>query len=239
MKMKRMYKGIAFGILIAVTLTTRAFAHETTPTYDRISLAASAESEVENDVLVASLFVEHRGRRQHTVSKEVNDAIRWALAKSQQSTNVKVQTTRYNTSPLYEKNAITGWRVRQSIRLESTDADQLSELIGELQERLSIGSVNYAVSKATRDRVEETLITQALAQFRRRADLVTRDLGRKSYRIVQITINTQGGHPVPVAVRTRGVAAMAATVPPAIEAGVQTVTVSITATIEISRDADS
>jgi predicted secreted protein len=227
---------IVVTLVAAVALASPAVAHETEPGYDRISLAASVEREVENDLLVAILFVERQGRRQQTVSNEVNEAIRWALDKSKQSGGVKVQTTQYSTSPLYNKTVITGWRARQSIRLESTEADQLSDLIGELQERLSIGSVNYAISKASRDLVEESLISEALARFGRRADLVTRDLGRKGYRIVQININTQGGRPAPIAYQTRAVAAMEKSVAPAIEAGVQTVTVNVSGTIEISRD---
>lgn len=227
-----MHKVFTIFTLLAMAVSGPVHAHESEPTYDRITLSASSEREVENDLLVASLYAEHQAQRQQTVSKEVNAAIRWALEKSKQSSDIKVQTTQYNTSPLYNKNVITGWRARQSIRLESKDADKLSDLIGELQERLSIGSVNYAVSKAARDLVEESLTSEALAQFRRRADLVTRDLGRKSYRFVQININTQGARPQPIAYATRGVA-MESAAPPAIEAGVQTVSVNVSGTIEV------
>ena len=183
--MKQKTKIMIITAAIAVAHCVAAFAHDGEPIYDRISLSASAEREVENDLLVAVLFAEHQAQRQQTVSAKVNAAVRWALDKSKQSTSIKVQTMRYSTSPIYNKKVITGWRTRQSIRLESKDPGKLSDLIGELQERLSIGSVNYAVSKPARDLAEETLITEALAQFRRRAVLVTQNLGRKTYRADQ------------------------------------------------------
>jgi predicted secreted protein len=112
----------------------------------------------------------------------------------------------------------------------------LSELIGELQERLSIQSVNYMVSKAARDLVEESLISEALALYRRRAELVAQELGRKSYRIVELNINAQGARPPQIAYATRGLATESLAAAPAIEAGAQTVTVNVSGNIEIDAD---
>lgn len=222
--------------LVLIMLATVACAHDNDPIYDRVSLNASAEQEVENDTLVAVLFAEHQAQRQKDVSRVVNEAVRWALDKAKGKAGIKVQTTQYNTSPVYTKNVVTGWRARQSIRLESSDADAIGELIGELQEQLSIGSINYAVSKAARDAVEEALTSAALKQFKRRAELIASDLGRKTYRIVQLHINTQSGGRQPVVYAAR-VAKMEAAPAPAIEAGVQTVTVDVSGTIEVDAGA--
>jgi len=224
--------------LLGLALSPSAPAHDNPPTYDRISLSASAEREVENDTLVAILFAEHQAQRQQEVSKFVNEAVRWALDTAKREKGIKVQTTQYNTSPVYNKKIITGWRARQSLRLESTDTDAISDLIGELQERLSVGSINYTVSKASRDGVEESLTSEALAQFKRRAERVTRDLGRKSYRIVQLNIHAQGGRPQPQVYAAR-VASMEAAPAraPAIEAGVQKLGVNVSGTIEVDTGA--
>ena len=231
--MNRHYNAAIAATIITVVSTSAVFAHDVEPTYDRISLSASAEREVDNDLLVTVLFAEHQAPRQQAVSEAVNTAIRWALDKSKATDDIKVQTMHYNTAPVYDKKIITGWRARQSIRLESKDAEKLSDLIGELQERLSIDSVNYAVSKAARDLAEEALTSEALAQYRRRAELVTRDLGRKTYRIVDLNINAQGAHPHQIAYATRGMDAMEATAGPAIEAGVQTISVNVSGAIEV------
>ena len=112
----------------------------------------------------------------------------------------------------------------------------MSELIGELQERLSIESVSYTVSKAARDLVEESLISEALALYRRRAELVAQEFGRKSYRIVELNINAAGARPAQFAYPTRGIATQEMAAAPAIEAGVQTVTVNVSGNIEIDAE---
>jgi predicted secreted protein len=223
------------GLAIAglLVMTGQAMGHESEPSFNRVSLTVTAERDVDNDTLVAVLFSEHQSQRQQAASNSVNSAIRWALDITKERGTIKVQTTQYNTSPIYDKQAITGWRARQSIRLESKDSKALSELIGMLQEKLSIASVNYTVSKAARNTVEESSISEALIQYRRRADLVASDLGRKSYRVVQLNINAHGTSPQPMAYATRGMAAMEKSLGPAIEAGVQKVAVNISGNIEL------
>ena len=225
--------------VISVSILLLAFplveAHEMEESINRVSLSASAEREVENDLLIANLYAEHQAQKQQDVSDHVNKAIRWALDKSKNVEGVKVQTTQYNTSPVYNKQVITGWRARQGIRIESMESTALSDLIGELQERLLVASINYDVSKQSRDKVEEELTAEALAQFTKRAKLIAAELGRDGYQLVQIHVNTQGGRPVPVSYATRGLAAAEAKVAsPAIESGVQSVTVSVNGTVEVN-----
>ena len=85
------------------------------------------------------------------------------------------------------------------------------------------------------DKVEEELTAEALAQFSKRAELIAAELGRDGYQLVQIHVNTQGGRPVPVSYATRGLAAAEAKMAsPAIEGGVQSVTVSVNGTVEVN-----
>ena len=229
-----MYRNLGSMILLLIT-TQLVEGHDMETEYNRISLTASAEREVENDLLVANLYAEHQAQKQQDVANHVNKAIRWALDRSKKVSTVKVQTTQYNTSPLYNKQIIKGWRARQGIRLESTDAAPLGELIGDLQEQLLVASINYGVSKQARDSAEEELTEEALQLFTKRAQQIANTLGRDGFQIVQIHVNTQGGRPVPVSYATRGLArAEAMDAAPAIESGVQNVSVSVNGTVEIN-----
>lgn len=210
--------------------TAPVIGHEGKPRYDRVSLSVAAERNVENDLLAAALFAEHQAQRQQMVSMEVNEAIRWALTQAKRKAAVKVRTMQYNTSPIYDKQVITGWHARQSSQLESKGPDQLIE---DLQTRLSIGSVNYAVSKPARDSVEESLTTEAIAQFSLRAELITCDLGRSSDRIVRMNINTEAVRPQSRAFASRDMVAMEQSSMPAIKAGVRKASVNISGTIEV------
>jgi predicted secreted protein len=220
---------------MAVALSaTAASAHEEALTYDRIDLRVSAEEAVDNDTLVVSLYAERQEARQRDAADAVNEAVRWGLEQAKSIGAVRAQTLGYRSNPVYRNQSLSGWRVRQSLRLESTDADALSTLVGELQARLAIELVEYDVSPAARTESEERLIARALDAFQARARLVAERLGRSEYRIVRLDVGTQGRPPGPVPVRMAVMAAEAApAAAPALKGGEQELRVTVTGTIEL------
>jgi predicted secreted protein len=218
---------------LAVLLALPAMAQDNAPTYDRVSLNATAEREVENDLLIAIVYAEVEDSDQSDAADQVNTAIQWAADRARRAGDIVLQTTQYNTRPIYANGRrITGWVARQSLRLESTDAEKLSELLGTLQDRVAVQSISYGLSKAARDAAEDELIAEALTRFDRRASLVASELGREGYRIVQIDVGTPNGFFSPVAMRAQAFA-QDSVAAPEIEAGVQRLTVSVGGTIEL------
>ncbi len=203
------------------------------PTYDRISLNASAQSEVANDLLTAELFVQREGTDAASLAREVNRDIEWAVKQAREVLQVEVRTLDYQTQPVYEKRTLSGWRVKQSIRLKSADNSALSNLIGKLQDRLAVGSIGYALSPEVRKKAEDGLIEQALKAFSERAELVTRRLDRPGYRIVSLDIGTDGMSPRPRYENRAMMMSMDAAPPPTIQSGNQTVKVMIQGEIEL------
>lgn len=202
--------------------------------YDRVDLSASAERTIDNDLLVAVVFAEVQANRQADAANRVNDAIQWAVGRARKVAAVELQTMQYTTRPVYaNERRIVGWVARQALRLESADSAALSDLLGDLQERVAIQSVSYDVSKQARDAAEEMLIAEALQQFNRRAALVADELGRRGFRIVRIGINPSFAGPV-AAFRADAKAAVSEAAPP-IEAGVQKVSVYVNGTVELGQ----
>lgn len=215
--------------LLGLILAGTAGAQEDT-VYDRVDLMASASTDVENDLLIANVYAEVEDNDQSDAADAVNRAIGWAVERARDATGVEIQTTNYSTRPVYANGRrIVGWVARQGLRLESPNAESLSELLGELQQRVAIQSINYGISKAARDAAEDALIAEALAQFSRRADLIARELGRNGFRIVRINVGTAGGFRGPD-MRTMAMAEVAA---PSIEAGTQSITVTVSGSVEL------
>jgi predicted secreted protein len=224
-------------ILICISLVTRlslVHAEEQNHHYDRIELHSTASAEVENDTLIAVLYAQKEGNEPLQLSNSVNQLISQAVKEAKGKEGIKVQTLGYQTSPIYQQKRLTGWRVRQSIRLQSMHSDRLSELLNKLQSSLALDSISYSISPAQREKVEESLTLQAIDAFRKRADLVTKQFGRKAYRLVkmQIAASDRSVRPFPrrASMMAMGGAAEAA---PTLEAGSQTVQVEITGTIEL------
>jgi predicted secreted protein len=205
---------------------------EVSLTYDRIDLTASASGDAPNDMLVAVLFRQLEGAAAAPLANEVNQAIAKALQRAQQIPAIAVQTLDYRTEPVYQKDRVSGWRVRQSLRLESRDATVLGSLLGELQRDLSLESIAYQVSPERMREVEDRLIAAALKAFQQRADLVTRELGRSRYRIVTLRVETGNASPRPVYANGRGMI-MESAAPPPIAAGQQPVAVTVNGVIEL------
>lgn len=225
---------LAIALLLVIGASKTAIAHELPLSYDRINFQVSAEAEVANDTLIAVMYSERSGQKASRIADEVNRDISWAVDLARQSDSVKVQTLHYRQDPLYSNQSIRGWRVRQSIRLESREPEALSTLIGELQQHLSIASLRYTVSPARRDEVESRLISEAMNRFRSRGEQIKAELGRTDYRIVNINVNTSGHSLAPVRMRATAMMDEGAVSAPTIEPGVQTVSVQVSGTIELA-----
>jgi predicted secreted protein len=223
-------------LLMTAIITAPALAHDTPLTYDRINLSASAGEEVENDTLVAMLYAQREGNDASQLAEQVNKLVKNAVSKAKRTDGVKVQTQGYNTNPIYRKQVLTGWRVRQSIRLESKDSAALSELIGDLQKELGVSNISYAVSPERRKEVEGKLISKGIAAFTQRAQQVTKDLGRQEYRLVEMHVSTSNAKYDPFR-GGRGMVMMEkadVAAPPTLEAGTRRVEVSVSGTIEMA-----
>jgi predicted secreted protein len=184
--------------------------------------------------MVAVVYAEVEANTQARAADDVNQAISFAADRAGNTLGIEVQTQRYTTRPVYANDRrIVGWVARQSLRLESRDAAALSTLLSELQTRVAIESLNASLSKAARDAAEDALIAEALAQFRRRASLIASELGRDGFRLVHLNVGSYAANPAPPQMRAFAMVADAEVAPPTIEAGVQTVTVSVNGTIEL------
>ncbi len=223
----------SIAIFLLCVLVWPTWAKDTPLTYDRIEFSVVSTRQVENDTLVATLYVQREGEDTGKLVDEVNRSIQWGLAQARKSSGLEVQTLDYHTSPVYRNQKLQGWRVRQSMRLESRDSSQLSQIIGILQERLAVGSIQYDVSRERRSQVESELIGEAIKEFTKRAELITAQLKRNGYRLVKMNVDTSGSPPPRRAPQLMAMRAQATVTPPALEAGTQSLQVRVSGTIEL------
>lgn len=231
------YTNLLLRLCLVLLLSGNLLANQHDPTHNLVSFSVDANVEVDNDILVAVVYTQRDGSKPAQLSDEVNRTIAWAIEQAKAVPDVKVQTQNYNTHPVYKNGTLTGWRVNQSIRLESRDAAQLSELVGTLQQQLAVQSIGFEVSDEARRAANDNLIAAALKRFRERAELVRKELGRSSHRIVRVDVNTSSSQPPRPMMRSMAMEADAMRVAaPQLEAGTQDVTVNVSGTIELSED---
>lgn len=209
-------------------------AHEPVKNYNQISLEVSSSADIDNDTMIVSMYVQEEGAKAVNLSNAVNKKINWALAKLKPHTDIKVETESYSTNPVYNKNQIVAWRVRQSIQMQSKDMSLMSEVLGELQQQLRLNGISFDVSRQEREKQTQILIDSALAGFSKRATQIANNLKTDSYKIVTMRVSTTNSSP---RYNYRGAKAMMAEssvmVAPEIAKGDKTLSVNVSGTIEL------
>jgi predicted secreted protein len=192
--------------------------------------------DVENDRVLAVLSVNAEHRNPATLADTINSAMKWALDQARANDKVMARSGSYRTYPVYDNKVIVRWRGHQELQLESRHVDQLSQLVGTLQSRLQMQSLQFSVSADTRRQVEDLLIEQALAAYKERAAIITKSLRAKDYELQNIAIQTGGQHPV-TPLRAEALSmSRAAVAKPALESGTSRITVQVSGAIRLLRD---
>ncbi len=202
------------------------------PHYNHIHLQAQSSMTVGNDRMEAQLSVFGEGNDTAKLADQINITMSWALKVAKQYPKVNVSSGQYQTYPVFGKDALKRWRATQDVSLESADTSALAQLLGVLQQRLQVNAIRFSVSPQQRAKAEDQLIDLALAAFQARADRVRKNLGAKSYRIVDINVGSSGGAPPPYPIM-RAQAMASAVTAPAVESGNSQLTVNAEGTIEL------
>lgn len=190
-----------------------------------LHLSQTAERSVTRDLLRIELRVDETGADPRIVQTAINRRMAAALDHAHQTPGVRVETGFYNVGEERPATGSARWHGSQSMILSGKDADALLKLAGTLQfDGLSISSLHYEVSPATRDAAQEALTAEALDALDHRAASIAAHihLAVLRYRDLRVGNAEAEGRPVP------RLATMAAAAPMA-EPGEATVRVTIEA----------
>ncbi len=208
---------------------------EAAPTYDRVSLNASAQAQVENNLMRVVFYAQSEQKNASAAASTVNATMQKADALLRDDDKLHHQTLDYTTQPVYDDRTIVAWQVRQSLLVESENMAHLADRMGPLQNLLDVQSVSFDVTDNERRLREDELIRQALDNFRARAELISNQLGASGYRIVQVTVDGQGQVYAPPRAMKAYAMSAAESAEPAVEAGRQTLAVQASGEIELLR----
>jgi predicted secreted protein len=222
---------IVFALLLAPLQLAAQAPAETL--FNLVSLNAQAEREIPNDLLTATLAAEAEGADPAPLADGVNRTMQRALATALAYKSVKAQSAGYQTVPVYDKNRVVRWRVRQELRLESTDFAAATELIGKLQAALVVTGLTQSVSGETRHKAENALIAEAVAAFDERARVVRDAMKAKGYRVRDLQVSPGGAPPRPVFAMSARTLASESVAQPALEPGSSRILITVSGTIQL------
>jgi predicted secreted protein len=204
------------------------------PPMRRVDFTVQATRQVANDWVRAVVGVTDEDEDAARLADRVNTAMAWALERARARSGITAKSGGYSTFPVNDpkRGERRFWRASQDLILEGADPKAMSGLLGELQTRVQLRSLDFTVSPQQRRKVEDELIDEALAAFLARADRVRQRLGKKGYEIVQISVGTGGGMPPVPVMRSMAMEAkdMAA---PALEAGTSEMITTASGSIQL------
>jgi len=155
-----------------------------------VTLQASASIELDTDTMIATVAVEAENHDPAILAKTMNKKMAWALATAKPFKRIKVKGGQYSSHQLYNKRIFKAWRGTQRIVLESKNSAELGQLIGLLQKKLLVKSIQYQVSKEKVAHVKKGLLKQAINKFKQQASLISQQFDKSTYQIHAININS-------------------------------------------------
>ena len=225
----RVYRFLAI-VLLFVFSPISVHAHDNEPLFNQVNLQAQAEREIPNNQLTVVLAVEEEGKDAAKIANKVNQDMDWALKVAAQYNDINTSTQSYNTYPVYDKRTVIGWRAIQQLELKSINVTKLSGLVGKLQERLQVKNMRFSPTRETQVQYENELIEEAMVSFKQRVELVKKHMEEKNVRIVNLHINSGGGHSPPIYAESR-MMAMDSKSAPAVDAGTSKITVTVSGSV--------
>jgi predicted secreted protein len=166
-----------------------------------ITLSASEQKKVEQDILVASLRIEMENKDSRKVQDDINEAMQKAMQIVSDVPSIKSSTGNYyvysydpNPSPTplmkEELKNRTIWKGSQTIDLKSKDSQKILEAVAKIQEAgFVMSGLNYTLSPELEEAQKDMLLVGALNKIKSKANLVSQTLGKSGYDIIEINID--------------------------------------------------
>lgn len=217
------FKRFVMLVTLAVSITGAAITHAQTAALlpatallpegqTLITLTVTERTKVTQDVLLASLRIEVENLDQNVVQNTINTAMQQALDRARVVTGVEVSSGHYS---VYQMNRQTVggrpdlvWRGSQSINLQGKAAASLLALAGELQAAgFVMSQLSYQLSTERADEIRDALMESAIVRAREKAQRATVALGRSSFEIASMDVDSSSNFAPPMMMRAGSMAA--------------------------------
>jgi predicted secreted protein len=204
-----------------------------------VSLASSATIQVPNDWITVQFSTSKEGTDANAVQAALKDALGAALAQARAVAkpdgHVEVQGGGFSLQPRFNsKGVVNGWTGTTSLVVQGRDMGTIAELAGKIQS-MTVGSLDYSVSREAREKVEGELSAQAIARFRAQAAAYAKAFGYGAFTIREVNVNTDNNQPPrPYMMRAKAMPA-ADVAPMPVEAGSGTVTANVNGSVQLTK----
>ena len=203
-----------------------------------VTLASTATVDVPKDWMTVTFSVTREGADgpavQTALKQALDAALKQAQAAKEPEGKLEVRTGAFSLQPRYSpKGQMNGWTGTTELQVEGRDMPAIAALVGHIN-TMTIASLDYGLSRETREKVETELSEQAIAGFRAKAAAYAKAFGYSGFTIREVNVQTdqnQGPPPRPFAAKAMAMAAPAEPLPT--DAGKGSVTSNVNGSITL------
>ncbi len=245
--MTRKQHWLVMGTLMAAAVAAPwAQAQTAGPRTDVLNLQASSSMEVAQDLLSLTFSTTREGKEAGAVQTELKKALEAALVEARKVAKpgqVDLQAGNLSVYPRYSQPGnrsnsapqITGWQGSVQLVVKGRDMETISKLTSRIT-TLNIESVGYGLSREAREKAEQSVVADAIANYKTKAGLYAQQFGYRGFQIGEVSVNADGGGPeMRVAAAPAKMAMTFAEAPLPVESGKTTVTVSVNGNVVMTR----
>ncbi len=149
-----------------------------------------------------------------------------------------LQTSQYSIQPKIDwnsgKQTVLGYTVTQTLSVKVRDLDKAGDVLakaGELGAN-QVGGISFTIDDPTS--LKDDARIKAIADARKKAEVLAKQLGLDIVKVVTFSENAQGGYPVPMMAKSYGMMDSAVAAPsPEIQSGTLDVVSDVSVTFEV------
>jgi predicted secreted protein len=202
-----------------------------------VSLSSSATVQVPNDWISVQFSTTKEGTDASAVQSALKEALAAALGQARQVAksdgHVEVQGGGFSLQPRYNpKGLVNGWTGTTSLTVQGRDIATIAELAGRVQ-AMSVGNLDYSVSREAREKVEGDVAAQAIARFRAKAADYAKAFGYATFTVRDANVNIDNGQPTPRFRANKAMIASNADDALPVEAGSGSVTANVNGSVQL------
>jgi len=166
-----------------------------------VNLSSTATIDVPKDWMSVNFTVTREGADANAVQTALKEALGAALKQAQEARKpdglVEVRTGGFSLQPRYNaKGLMNGWTGTTELTVEGRDMPAIAALVGRVT-TMTIGGLEYGVSRQTREQVEGELASQAISGFRAKAAAYAKAFGYSGYTIREVNVQFDQQMPPP------------------------------------------
>ncbi|HEY0294940.1 MAG TPA: SIMPL domain-containing protein [Bordetella sp.] len=225
----------AQAVLCLLAFNVHAATPDASPAGTRLTLQATASSEIPLDTVRITLAAETQSADQTTASQQLAAALDAAAKQAQGAAGIVSHTGNYGVWPNHDNQGkINNWHGRGEIVLESKDFAAASALATRMSDKVAISNIAFILSHEARAAEEHQLLGQVAQAFQARALDAAKAFGFSSYRMVELDLGGAGAAPpMPHPAAMMRMAKTADAIDAPLEGGSVVVSVSVNGTIAL------